>query len=374
MPDTWEYPWFAAWDLAFHSVAMALVDVDFAKEQVEILLTDNYIHPNGQIPACEWAFEEVNPPVHAWAALECFRTESAQRGEGDLEFLRRVFNKLLLNYGWWLNRKDPGNRSVFEGGFMGLDNISVYDRSQPLPRGYSLKQADTSGWMAMFALNLTVIAIELAQKHPEYEEMAIQTHKQFFAIASAIHGHTETGIALWDPHDQFFKDVLDSPYGLFHLPIYSWVGIIPIFGIEIVGPEKFEKLPRYAAFLKSHAGGKYDGNVVCACPHTVNVRGEHLFSLALLSNLPSIMQRVLNSEEFFSPYGVRALSKTHAWKPELGDVPGLGSTMIGYEPGESESGLFGGNSNWRGPVWFPLNFVFVQALEKLHRYLPKVLP
>ncbi len=371
MPDTWEYPWFAAWDLAFHSVAMALIDVDFAKEQIEILLAENYIHPNGQIPACEWSFEEVNPPVHAWAALECFRTESAQRGEGDLEFLRRVFNKLLLNYGWWLNRKDPDNRSVFEGGSMGLDNISVYNRSQPLPHGYSLKQADTSGWMAMFALNLTVMAIELAQKHPEYEEMAIQIHKQFFAIANAIHGHTETGISLWDPHDEFFKDALDSPYGLFQLPVYSWVGLIPIFGIEIVGPEKFEKLPRYAAFLKSHVGGKYDGNEVCACPHTVNVRGEHLFSLTFLANLPSIMQRVLNSEEFLSPFGVRALSKTHASKRDLGDVPGLGSTFIAYEPGESESGLFGGNSNWRGPVWFPLNFVFVQALEKLHRYLTK---
>ncbi len=369
MPDTWEYPWFAAWDLAFHCVAMALIDMDFAKEQLELLLTERYLHPNGQIPAYEWSFEDVNPPVHAWAALECFFIERDQRGEADLGFLRRVFNKLVLNYGWWLNRKDPDNRSVFEGGFLGLDNISVYDRSQPLPQGFSLKQADASGWMAMFALNLTVMAIELAQEHPEYEDMAIQIHKQFFAIANAVHGHTETGVALWDPNEQFFKDALDSPYGVFQLPVYSWVGLIPIFGIDIVGPEKFQKLPRYTAFLESHAGGVYDGNVVCACPHTVNNRGEHLFSLALPGNLPGIMQRVLDSEEFLSPYGVRALSKVHATKRDLGDVPVLGSTMIAYEPGESQSGLFGGNSNWRGPIWFPLNFVFVRALEKLHRYL-----
>ncbi len=369
MPDKWEYPWFAAWDLAFHCVAMALVDVDFAKEQLELLLGERYLHPNGQIPAYEWAFEDVNPPVHAWAALECFRIERARGEQGDLGFLRRIFNKLILNYGWWINRKDPENRGVFEGGFMGLDNISVYDRSQPLPLGYSLKQADASGWMAMFALNLTVMAIELAQEHPEYEDMAIQIHKQFFAIANSIHGHTETAVALWDSADQFFKDALDCPHGVFQLPVFSWVGLIPIFGIEIVGPEKFKRLPRYTAFLDSHAGGVYDGNVVCACPHTVNIRGEHLFSLALPGNLPGIMQRVLNSEEFLSPCGVRALSKIHTWKRDLGDVPGIGMTMISYEPGESQSGLFGGNSNWRGPVWFPLNFIFVRALEKLHRYL-----
>jgi len=369
MPDTWEYPWFAAWDLAFHCVAMAPIDVDFAKEQIELLLTNRYLHPNGQIPAYEWAFDDVNPPVQAWAALECFRTEREQRGTEDFGFLRRVFNKLILNYGWWLNRKDPDGRGVFEGGFMGLDNISVYDRSRPLPPGYSLKQADASGWMAMFALNLTVMAIELAQEDAGYEDMAIQFHEQFFAIANAISGHTETGVSLWDPRDRFFKDAMDSPYGVFPLPVFSWVGLIPIFGVEVVGPEKFEKLPRYAAFLESHAGGMYDGNIICTCPHTVNVRGEHLFSLTLVSNLPYMMERVLNPEEFLSPNGVRALSKIHAWKRDLGDVPGIGSTMIAYEPGESESGLFGGNSNWRGPVWFPLNFMFVRALEKLHRYL-----
>ncbi len=369
MPDSWEYPWFAAWDLAFHCVAMALIDLDFAKEQLELLLTHRYLHPNGQIPAYEWAFEDVNPPVHAWAALEIFRMEKAQRGKGDLEFLHKIFNKLILNYGWWLNRKDPDNRSVFEGGFLGLDNISVYDRSQPLPPGFSLKQADASGWMAMFALNLTVMAIELAQEDPAYEDIAIQIHKQFFAIANSVHGHTETGIALWDSSDNFYKDAVVCPYGVYQLGVFSWVGLVPVFGIEVVGPEKFEKMPRYAAFLESHAGGKYDGNVICACPHTVNGRGDHFFSMPLPGNLPPMMQRVLNSEEFLSPHGIRALSKLHAMQRDLGDVPGIGRTMITYEPGESESGLFGGNSNWRGPIWFPLNYVFVRALEKVHRYL-----
>ena len=369
MPDTWEYPWFAAWDLAFHCVAMALIDIDFAKEQIELLLTSRYLHPNGQIPAYEWALEDVNPPVHAWAALECFRIEQKQRGQGDLGFLRRVFNKLVLNYGWWLNQKDPDNRSLFEGGFLGLDNISVYDRSQPLPPGYSLKQADASGWMAMLALNLTTMAIELAQEEPGYEDMAIQFHTQFFAIASAIHGSTETGVTLWDYQDHFFKDVIASPNGMFPLPVFSFVGLIPIFGVEIGSPEQLERIPRYKAFLQSHAGGKYDGRFVCACPHTENSRGEHFFSLALPANIPDIMKRVLSSEEFCSRYGVRSVSKVHATEQNLGEIPGLGWTTISYEPGESQSGLFGGNSNWRGPVWFPLNYLLVRALEKIHRYL-----
>ncbi len=369
MPDTWEYPWFAAWDLALHCVALALVDIDFAKEQLELLLWCTYLHPNGQIPAYEWSLDDANPPVLAWAALECFRIEREQRGREDLDFLLRIFNKLILNYGWWLNRKDPDNRGIFEGGFMGLDNISVYDRSLPLPPGYSLKQADTSGWMAMLALNLTVMAIELAQKNVAYEEMAIQFHEQFFAIANALSGHSETGISLWDDRDLFFKDVMVAPEGPFFLPCFSWVGLIPIFGVEIVSADKMEKMPRYTAFLDNYEGGLYDGNLVCACPHAVNTLGDHLFSLVMPSQLPDIMRRVLNPGEFFSPHGIRSLSKIHAnnSKPEV--LPGLGAAMIDYEPGESTSGLFGGNSNWRGPVWFPLNFILIRALEKLQRYL-----
>jgi len=369
MPDTWEYPWFAAWDLAFHAVAMALVDVDFAKEQLELLLSDRYLHPNGQIPAYEWAFNDVNPPVHAFAALECYRIDKQQRGTGDRDFLLRVFNKLILNYGWWLNRKDEDSRGVFEGGFMGLDNISVYDRSQSLPPGYSLKQADATGWMAMFALNLTVIALELAQDDPAYEEMAIQIHSQFFAIAAAAHGYNEKGVALWDSSDQFFKDALETPQGVYHLPVYSWVGLIPLFGCEIVGAETLERVPRYRKFLESHMGGFYDGKIVCACPHTINTRGDHLFTLTQPAHLVGIVERVLDQEQFLSPFGVRSLSKQHAQNQDLGNIPGLGVIRISYEPGESLSGLFGGNSNWRGPVWMPLNYMLVSALGRFHRYL-----
>ncbi len=369
MPDAWEYPWFASWDLAFHCAAIAIFDVDLAKAQLELLLNERYLHPNGQVPAYEWTFEDCNPPVQAWAALECFRAEQKQKGQGDLAFLRRVFNKLILNYGWWLNRKDPDGRNVFGGGFLGLDNISVYDRSQPLPPGYSLKQADATGWIAMFILNMTVIALELAMDDPEYEEMAIQLHNQFFAMSDAVHGYTETGVSLWDYADSFFKDVVVGPQGNFPLPVYSWVGLIPLFGCEVVGPEKFERAPRYREFLKGHAGGKYDGHLVCACPHTENVRGEHIFTIVLPANLPAILGRALNEEEFLSPHGVRSVSKIHAMRMDLGTIPGLGMTMIDYWPGESPSGLFGGNSNWRGPIWFPLNFLLVQALDRFHHYL-----
>ncbi|HSC70866.1 MAG TPA: glucosidase, partial [Candidatus Methylomirabilis sp.] len=225
------------------------------------------------------------------------------------------------------------------------------------------------GWMAMVTLNMTLIAIELAKEEPEYEDIAIQIHAQFFAIANAIHGHTDTGVALWDHSDRFFKDVLDTPFGLYPLPVFSWVGLIPVFGIEIGTPEQLAHLPRYKTFLKNHAGGKYDGNIVCACPHTENPRGDRFFSLALPANVPDIMKRVLNPDEFISTYGVRGLSRIHAVRQELGDIPGVGRTMIAYEPGESQSGLFGGNSNWRGPIWMPLNFLLVRALDKTHRYL-----
>lgn len=370
MPDTWEYPWFAAWDLAFQAVAFSLVDPDLAREQIALLLSHHYLHPGGQIPAYEWAFDDANPPVHAWAALECFRAGYGKDDKKALSFLKGVFNKLVLNYGWWLNRKDPDNRNVFEGGFLGLDNISVYDRSRPLPPGYSLRQADASGWVALFALNLTVMALELAREDRIYEEMAIQFHSHFFAVASAMHGHTETGISLWDDGDRFFKDALTAPDGsVHHLPVFSWVGLIPLFACETVGRELLEGLPRYRSFLEEHAGGIYDGHIVCACPHTENARGDHLFSAMLPSDIPAVMERVLNPDEFLSPWGVRSLSKAHETASRGEELPGFGVVTIRYEPGESETDLFGGNSNWRGPVWMPLNFLLVSALDKLHRYL-----
>jgi hypothetical protein len=370
MPDTWEYPWFAAWDLAFHCAALSLVDVDFAKGQIELMLRENYLHPNGQIPAYEWSFGDVNPPVHAWAALKVFRAERVQRGKPDLDFLQRVLHKLLMNYTWWLNRKDADGHNVFEGGFLGLDNISVYDRSQPLPPGYALKQADATGWMAMLALNMTVMALELATEDRDYEDIAVQCLTQFFAIANAIAGHAWHGESLWDPVDGFFKDLIVTPDGQSHrIDVFSWVGIIPLFACEILDARLLANAPRFKAVLGRHGGGLFDGHYICACPEHTNERGEHLLSLVDHTHLPHILKRLLNEEEFLSPYGIRSVSKIHATRRDLGVIPGIGTAMIEYLPGESNSGLFGGNSNWRGPVWMPTNYMLVQALEKYHRYL-----
>ncbi len=370
MPDTWEYPWFAAWDLAFHTVALALVDVDFAQGQLELLLGEDYLHPNGQIPAYEWSFSDVNPPVHAWAALKVFRARRMQTGQGDRRFLQRVFHKLLLNYAWWINRKDVFGQNLFEGGFLGLDNISVYDRSRPLPPGYTLKQADATGWMAMFALNMTMMALELAVEDSDYENIAIQSYKQFLAIAKAISGGGEHGPSLWDPDTGFFKDLLIAPDGSHHrIDVYSWVGLIPLFATEVVDRRLLQGVPRFREILREHKLGLFQGSYVCACPEWENEQGEHLLALVDHSMLPRILNRLLHEDEFLSPYGVRSLSKQHEHLQDLGDLPGIGHTRIRYVPGESESGLFGGNSNWRGPVWLPTNYALVQALEKYHRFL-----
>ena len=267
MPDCWEYPWFAAWDLAYHCVPLALIDIDFAKQQIELMLKETYLHPNGQIPAYEWAFNDVNPPVHAFGALKVFRAERMQRGQGDINYLQRVFHKLLLNYAWWINRKDKDGHNVFEGGFLGLDNISVYNRSKPLPTGYSLKQADATGWMAMFAVNMTIIALEIATKDPDYENIAIQCYQQFITIAKTIAGQEGDNIALWDDEAGFFKDVVVTPEGDQHLiDVYSWVGLIPLFACEILDQRLLENVPRFRELLHNNKGGKLHGQQVFADP------------------------------------------------------------------------------------------------------------
>lgn len=370
VPDCWEFPWFAAWDLAFHCGVLALVDVDFAKQQIELLLREDYLHTNGQIPAYEWAFGDVNPPVHAAGALKVFRAERVQRGRGDLGFLQRVLHKLLLYYAWWLNRKDSEGHGLFEGGFLGLDNISVYDRSQPLPSGYRLKQADATGWMAMFALNLTVMALEITAEDPNYEDIAIECYSQFLSIANVIAGHDAPSPSLWDPEDGFFKDLIMEPNGHYHrINVFSWVGLIPLFACEVIDSRLLAKAPRFQAILGQHGGGLFDGHSICACPVRVNDRGEHLLSLVDHTMLPSLLQRLLNEEEFLSPHGIRSVSRIHATRHDLGVLPGIGEALIRYEPGESSSSLFGGNSNWRGPIWMPTNYYLILALEKFHRYL-----
>lgn len=370
MPDSWEYPWFAAWDLAFHCGALALVDVDFAKHQIELVLNERYLHPNGQIPAYEWNFSDVNPPVHALGALKAFRAERVQRGRADPAFLKRVFHKLLLNYAWWINRKDADGQNVFEGGFLGLDNISVFDRSQPLPPGYSLKQADATGWVAMFALNMTVIALELTAEDPAYEDIAIQCYEQFLGIAGTIGGHTGTGVSLWDPEDGFFKDLIVTPDGTHHrIDVYSMVGLIPLFATEVLDRRLLMAAPRFRERLRAHRGGLFRGQYVCACPDWENERGEHLCAIADHTMLPAILQRLLDEQQFLSKYGVRSVSRVHAEQRDLGYLPGIGQAMIEYVPGESNSPLFGGNSNWRGPIWLPVNYLLIQAIEKFHRFL-----
>ncbi|OQW70571.1 MAG: glucosidase [Proteobacteria bacterium ST_bin12] len=374
MPDAWEYPWFAAWDLAFHCAAIALVDVDFAKQQIELLLKENFLHPNGQIPAYEWAFGDVNPPVLAAAALKVFRAERVQRGKGDLNFLGRIVHKLLMNYTWWLNAKDTDGNNVFEGGFLGLDNISVYDRSQPLPAGYSLKQADATGWVAMFSLNMTVMALELTAENGDYEDVAIQCYSQFLGVANTIAGHvsknTHSGLSLWDDDAGFFKDLVVKPDGSSQrIDVFSLVGLIPMFACEVVDKRLLKNAPRFTEVLNSHAGGLFDGHTICACPASVNDRGEHLLSLVDHTMLPHIMRRLLSEDEFLSDYGIRSVSKIHATNRDLGHIDGIGQALIEYVPGESNSGLFGGNSNWRGPIWMPTNYTLIQAIEKFHRYL-----
>jgi hypothetical protein len=371
MPDAWEYPWFAAWDLAYHCPALALLDVDFAKDQIELMLSDRYLHPNGQIPAYEWAFDDANPPVHAMGALKVFRAERVQRGAGDLDFLQRVFHKLLLNLAWWINRKDADGHNLFEGGFLGLDNISVYDRSRPLPPGYSLKQADATGWMAMFSLNMTMIALELCAKDRNYEDMAIHCYKQFLAIGAAIAGNPETGMpALWDDEKGFFMDLLVTPDGIGHrIEVYSWVGLIPLFAAEVVDQRLLAGAPRFAELLRAFKGGLFRGSSVCLCPDWENDDGEHLLALVDHKMLPRILQRLLDEEQFLSPFGVRSVSRLHATRTQLGRIPGIGDALMEYVPGESNAPLFGGNSNWRGPVWLPTNYSLIQALEKYHRFL-----
>jgi len=370
MPDAWEYPWFAAWDLAFHCGALALVDVDFAKDQIELMLCERYLHPNGQIPAYEWNFGDVNPPVHALAALKAFRAERVQRGRGDHDFLQRAFHKLLLNYAWWINRKDAEGANIFEGGFLGLDNISVFDRSKPLPSGYRLKQADATGWVAMFALHMTVIALELTQNDPDYEDIAIQTYEQFLSICEALSGHATDRPSLWDAEAGFFKDLITAPDGSWrHIDVYSMVGLIPLFATEVVDRRLLSRAPRFRNRLRTRKGGLFRGHYVCACPEWENDRGEHLLSVVDHTMLQPMLSRLLDEEQFLSPFGVRSVSKIHATHRDLGVIPGVGMAMIEYVPGESNSALFGGNSNWRGPIWLPVNYMLIQAVEKFHRFL-----
>jgi hypothetical protein len=368
MPDKWEYPWYAAWDLAFHCIAFAHLDAQFAKEQLLLLTREWYMHPNGQIPAYEWAFGDVNPPVHAWAALRVFQIDRKQHGAADLQFLERVFHKLMLNFTWWVNRKDAEGRNVFQGGFLGLDNIGVFDRSAELPAGGHIDQADGTSWMAMYALNLMRIALELARHNRVYEDVATKFFEHFLHIAEAMSNIGEEGIGLWDPTDEFFYDVLHLPDDTKQpMKVRSMVGLIPLFAVETLEPELLDALPDFKRRLEWFLN--YRPELAGLVSHwNVPGRGHRrLLSLLRGHRMKRLLKRMLDETEFLSPYGVRALSRIHAEHPYVFRHQGMELT-VGYRPAESDTGLFGGNSNWRGPIWFPVNFLIIESLQKFGHY------
>lgn len=369
MPDKWEYPWYAAWDLAFHCIPIALVDPDFAKEQLILFTREWYMHPNGQLPAYEWALGDVNPPVHAWAAWRVYKIEEKRKGKGDREFLRRIFQKLVLNFTWWVNRKDAEGKNIFQGGFLGLDNIGVFDRSAPLPTGGHIEQADGTSWMGMYCLNMLAIATELAEEDPAYEDMASKFWEHFVYIARAMNnlGHNE--IDMWNEEDGFFYDVLHLPDGKhFPLKLRSMVGLIPLFAVQTLEPESLEKLPAFKKRLEWFIDHRPDLTQNLACMRTPGRKERRLLSIVDGNRLRRVLSYMLDEKEFLSPYGIRALSRHYLEHPYV--LPVNGSVhRVDYEPAESSTGLFGGNSNWRGPIWFPVNFLLIESLQKFHHYL-----
>src|SRR5207249_158749 len=373
MPDKWEYPWYAAWDLAFHTVALALVDPRFAKRQLLLLTREWYMHPNGQLPAYEWAFGDVNPPVHGWAAWRVFQMDRKRRRQkrkddpGDLAFLERVFHKLMLNFTWWVNRKDAEGRNVFQGGFLGLDNIGVWDRSAPLPTGGYINQSDGTSWMAMYCLNLMRIALELAQHNHVYEDIATKFFEHFLNIAEAM-THIGDGIGLWHDEDGFFYDVLNLPDGrMLPLKVRSMVGLIPLFAVETLEPGLAAKVPEFTDRLDWFLNYRPDLAALVSRWNEPRKGERRLLSLLRGHRMKLLLRRMLDETEFLSDDGVRALSQYHRDHPYMLEWGGQ-RFAVEYQPGESTSGLFGGNSNWRGPIWMPVNYLIIESLQKFHHY------
>ncbi len=361
MPDKWEYPWFAAWDLAFQAVAFALVDLEFAKEQLWLLLLEQFQHPNGQLPAYEWEFSDMNPPVHAWAVWRVYNMDRMRSGRADRKFLEQCFHKLLINFAWWVNKVDREGNNVFEGGFLGLDNITVIDRSHAIPGGASLEQSDGTGWMGMFCLNMMRIALELAKENPAYESLATKFFQHYIYIGAAMKKMGSRGYQLWDDEDGFFYDVLSYPDGSFHkFRLRSLVGLIPIFAVERLEEQWIHPFREFTANLNWFLENRKD--LVQQCVTTVERDGHKTHVLAIINpdQLRRLLLRVRDPQEFRSEYGLRSLSKHHESNPFR-----FGDAAVGYEPGESRDGLKGGNSNWRGPIWFPTTFMMIESLRKL---------
>jgi len=369
MPDKWEYPWYAAWDLAFHCVTLALVDPDFAKEQLVLMLREWYMHPSGQIPAYEWAFGDVNPPVHAWAAYQVYLIDREKNGgKGDCEFLSRIFHKLLLNFTWWVNRKDLEGMNVFQGGFLGLDNIGVFDRSATLPSGGHIEQSDGTSWMAMYSLDMLAIALELSRDDPTYEDVASKFWEHFIYIARAMNHLGGDGLGLWDFEDGFFYDVLHLPNGEhFPMRVRSMVGLMPLYAVQTMEPELLDAMPAFKRRLDWFIENRPDLTANLACMRSSGMKERRLFSVADQDQLQRILKIMLDENEFLSPHGLRALSAHHREHPYTLQLEGQ-THSVPYEPAESSTGLFGGNSNWRGPIWFPVNYLLIQALRRFHQY------
>jgi hypothetical protein len=373
MPDTWEYPWYASWDLAFHTIPLAMVDPQFAKDQLILLLREWFMHPNGQLPAYEWAFGDVNPPVHAWAAMRVYQIERRATGIEDTAFLERVFHKLLINFTWWVNRKDVEGRNVFQGGFLGLDNIGVFNRSEQLPGGARLDQSDGTSWMAMFCLNMLAIALELARHDNAYEDVATKFLEHFFHIAYAINDRAqavgEDDADLWDNEDEFYYDLLRLPGGSkTYVRVRSMVGLIPLLAVETIDPELLDQLPSFHERLSWFLHNRADLVGDAASVTRTGESDRRLFAIVSAPRLKAILTRMLDEREFLSPHGLRSVSRWHAEHPFRLDLNGMHFGEVDYEPAESRSGLFGGNSNWRGPVWFPLNYLIIEALQKFDWY------
>jgi hypothetical protein len=367
MPDKWEYPWYAAWDLAFHCLALTMVDEDFGKQQLDLMLQQHYLHPSGQIPAYEWNFGDVNPPVHAWATIFTYRIEKALRGKGDVDWLERCFHKLVLNFTWWVNRKDRSGSNVFEGGFLGLDNIGVFDRSAPLPTGGYLEQADGTAWMALFCQNMLEIAVELAMERPAYVDLALKFVEHYLWIAtSMMHAGEDTG--MWDEADGFFYDVLRTPDGRAQrLKVRSMVGLLPLCAVTVFEGELHEKYPDVVQRLRRFLQGRPELRSFIHDPGKQGHSGRRLAAILDETKLRRVLEKMLDEREFLSPYGIRALSRYHADHPYVFHVNNQ-EYRVSYLPAESDSGMFGGNSNWRGPIWMPVNGLIIRALLQYHTY------
>ena len=369
MPDKWEYPWYAVWDLAFHTIPLAIIDPNFAKHQLDLITREWYMHPNGQLPAYEWNFNDVNPPVHAWGTWRVYQIEKEVYGRQDRKFLERVFQKLLFNFTWWVNQKDIEGNNVFEGGFLGLDNIGVFNRSSELPTGGHIEQSDATSWMAMFCLDMLRIALELALENDVYEDIASKFFEHFLYIVDAMNHLGPGGTQLWDETDNFYYDVLHQPGKEdTHLKVRSIVGLIPLFAVAIIDSETLQKLPKFQKRVTWFMEHRLDLSTNIACLEACGIESEHLLAIVSPERLKIILEKMLDENEFLSDYGIRSLSRYHAENPYIFYANG-DEYRVDYEPAESICEMFGGNSNWRGPIWFPINHLMIESLQRFYDYL-----